>query len=123
MSRKIKMESIVIILSLLMLTSCSKDKITEIETKPFITTDCMDTVKFSTVVMPIIADKCIGCHGDGGSNSPLIKDYITVSENAEDILKTIKADGLPLMPFGGPKLNDSLIQKISCWIQQGKLNN
>jgi hypothetical protein len=28
-----------------------------------------------------------------------------------------------LMPQGGPALPDSLIQKVECWIYQGKKNN
>jgi hypothetical protein len=27
------------------------------------------------------------------------------------------------MPQGGPALPDSVIQRIECWVNQGKLNN
>lgn len=118
------MKKIVIVCVVAFVVSCAKDKIKEVEATPaFLTADCPDTVKFNTDVMPIITEWCVACHGDGGSTSPLLKDYATVSQNSDKILKSIKADGLPLMPKGGPALNDSLIQKISCWIQQGKLNN
>lgn len=114
----------IIIVSVLFFASCAKDKITEVEnTTPFLTADCPDTIKFSTQVMPIISQWCAGCHGEGGPYLPTLKDYLTVSEKASNILKSIKADGLPLMPKGGPALADSLIQVFSCWIQQGKLNN
>jgi hypothetical protein len=35
----------------------------------------------------------------------------------------MKANGYQLMPIGGPALPDSTIQKISCWINQGKQDN
>jgi hypothetical protein len=35
----------------------------------------------------------------------------------------MKQDGYQLMPIGGPALPDSTIQKIACWISQGKLDN
>lgn len=111
------------IIAIVLLEGCAKDKIKEVDTTPFITADCPDTVKFATQIMPIIIENCINCHGEGGPNSPLIKDYATISQNADKILKSIKAEGLLLMPDGGPALENSLIQKISCWIQQGKLNN
>lgn len=115
----------IIIITLLILISCSKDKIKQIDTvnKAFLTAECPDTVKFETQVKPIISEWCMACHSGGGSNMPILKDYATISSNSENIIKAIKADGLPLMPKGGSALNDSLIQKISCWIQQGKLNN
>lgn len=118
------MKKIVIVFTLALVTSCAKDKIKEVEViPPFLTAECPDTVQFNADVMPIITEWCIACHGEGGSYSPVLKDYASISQNADKILKSIKADGLPLMPDGGPALDDTLIQKISCWIQQGKLNN
>jgi hypothetical protein len=35
----------------------------------------------------------------------------------------MKANGYQLMPIGGPALPDSTIQKVKCWIEQGKLDN
>lgn len=86
-----------------------------------ITSDCPDTIKFSTQILPMISDNCFSCHNAG--QTPAFNDYSSISLLADDILKALKQEGKPLMPQGGPKLADSLIQQVECWINQGKLNN
>jgi len=49
--------------------------------------------------------------------------YTSISANSNAIIGSVQANGYQLMPIGGPALPDSLIQKITCWINQGKLDN
>lgn len=95
----------------LSITSCTKDK----------TTNCKEQVSFSTQIMPMIQNNCVSCH-DVGATSPTLTTHAEISANATSILNTL--NGTPvLMPQGGPALSDTLIERFSCWIDQGKLNN
>lgn len=97
--------------------SCSKEK----TPLPFLNANCPDTISFSAKILPMIVDKCSACHN--GTNQSLLSNYGNIEPKAETILKYLKADGVPVMPSGGPALHDTLIQQFECWISQGKLNN
>jgi hypothetical protein len=103
-------------------TSCLKEK--GIEVVDALDFPCGDTVYFQTTIMgEIINAHCTGCHTGGGSLGGYSFDsYSEVVAASTQILSTIKHETSP-MPQGGAKLNDSLITKFDCWIQQGKLNN
>lgn len=103
---------------LITITSCKKDKVSP----GIITADCPDTIRFSNQILPIIQNNCVSCHASGAGGYTL-GDYASVSNNADIILKSMRGDGVSLMPDGGPALADSLIQQFACWINQGKLNN
>ncbi|MES2588144.1 MAG: cytochrome c [Bacteroidota bacterium] len=114
------MKKIIFIFSFFFLaTSCTKEK----AVAAIITADCPDTIKFSTQISPMITTYCTGCHTSGGSASPVFTSYSSIETHASTMLKYMKADGVQLMPQGGPALNDSLIQQFTCWINQGKQNN
>jgi hypothetical protein len=107
-------------------TSCLKDK--TVEPTPPPTGPCADTVSFNDELLPQIFDiscNTSGCHDAGtGSSGYVFETYEQISSNADVILKVINHDaGFVPMPYGGEKLADSLIQKVECWIEQGKLNN
>lgn len=115
----IKYISIGLLLLTFNLLSCTKDKaIKEVVAAP---SDCLDTIKFSTQLLPVLTDQCFSCHSNG--TSPSLTGHADVSEHANHILEAIKGEGAQLMPQGGPKLNDSFIKQFSCWISQGKKNN
>jgi hypothetical protein len=99
--------------TLLLLASCTKDKA---ETALV----CPDTISFSTQIMPMINDNCIGCHS--GQYSPDITNHAEIAANASKISKSIHGT-ITLMPYNGDKLADSLIQHFDCWVKQGKLDN
>ncbi|MFM8596952.1 MAG: hypothetical protein ACKOBN_07670 [Flavobacteriales bacterium] len=108
--------------SLLMLgiviISCSKDKVTPSAL------DCTTTVSFSNDIMPIMQANCIGCHDQGNASGGYdFSSYTAISANASAALGSMKSSGYQLMPIGGPALPDSTIQKLECWITQGKLDN
>ncbi len=104
--------------ALLLFFSCTKDKV-----QNTVDPNCVDSVSFSETVLPIIEQNCTGCHDVGNSTGYTLTNHTNISLNATAILGSMKAQGFQLMPEGGPALEDSLIQKVYCWINQGKLNN
>jgi hypothetical protein len=111
------------ILIFLTLVSCKKDKVI----KSAFTGDCSDTVSFSAQVLPIIQQNCStsGCHDSGSSAGGFnLSDFNSINSASSQVLAAMRHDGgFTAMPLGGDKLEDSLIQKVECWIAQGKLNN
>jgi hypothetical protein len=100
------------------LFSCTREKVTPVAAQ------CNDTISFSNDIMPILQANCIGCHDQGNASGGYdFSTYTSVSANSNAILNSMKANGYQLMPIGGPALPDSTIQKITCWIEQGKLDN
>lgn len=100
------------------LFSCTREKVTPTDVQ------CLTTMSFSNDVLPIIEDKCMGCHEQGNASGGYdFSSYNSISTNASAILGSMNASGYQLMPIGGPALPDSTIQKIKCWIEQGKLDN
>jgi hypothetical protein len=66
----------------------------------------------------------VGCHNQNGASGGYdFSTYDAIAANANALLGSVKANGFQLMPIGGPALPDSTIQKISCWISQGKQDN
>lgn len=99
--------------------SCTKDKV-NMGGMPPVATDCVDTISFSTDILPVIQNECFSCHS---GTSPIIKDYATINNNANFMLSAMRGDGAQLMPQGGPALDPAFIKQFNCWIQQGKQNN
>ena len=104
----------------LSIVSCEKDKVPAI-----VDSNCPTTVSFNNEVLPIFQTNCVSCHSTGNT-SPTLEDYTTISTNADAALASLH--GTPsLMPRdqnGTPfSLPDSVIQKVQCWINQGKKNN
>jgi hypothetical protein len=98
--------------------SCSKDKVGPTPV------DCTTTVSFANDIMPIMQANCISCHDQGNASGGFdFSSYNAVSANASAALGSMKNSGYQLMPLGGPALPDSTIQKLECWITQGKLDN
>ncbi|MBU3661362.1 MAG: hypothetical protein FGM14_15950 [Flavobacteriales bacterium] len=103
----------------ILLFSCTKDKVADTIIDP----NCSDTVSYSTEVWPIIEQYCTGCHDVGNSTGYTLTNHTNVSSNAAAIVGSMKGSGFQFMPQGGEALPDSVIQKIQCWISQGKKNN
>lgn len=101
---------------------CTKD----VTPPSALSTDCPDTISFSQRIKPMFDLNCStsGCHDvNTGSGGYTFDNFAEISASADISLKSMRADGVLLMPQGGPQLNDSLIQNFSCWKQQGKMNN
>ena len=102
-----------------LLFSCTKDKVGGTIVDP----NCTDSVSFSTDVWPIIEQNCTSCHNVGNTTGYTLTNHTNISSNAAAIVGSMKGSGFQLMPQGGDALPDSVIQKVQCWISQGKLNN
>lgn len=109
---------IVVSLFLVVTTSCRKDKVTST-----LDPNCTDTIYFSQEILPLITDNCASCHDVGNTTGYTFTNHTNISANASSALNAMRGDGFQLMPQNGPALNDSLIEKFNCWINQGKLNN
>ncbi len=111
---------LVILCAAFHVASCKSDKIVPVDN------DCPDVISFSSQIEPLVQANCStsGCHASGFV-SPALTSHSQISANADDILTRIQLDptNSQLMPSGGPKLTDSLIQQFSCWVSQGKLDN
>ncbi len=122
MKRKIMFAS-AFLFTLVMVISCKKDKVSTVSVNP----NCPDTISFSATVLPLITQNCStsGCHDAGsGSAGYTLTSHQDISPSANQVLGAMRHDaGFSPMPAGAPKLADSLIQYVECWIAQGKLNN
>jgi len=98
--------------------ACTKDKV-----PADLSLNCADTVKFSTDILPMIQSNCTGCHDVGNGTGYTLTNHTNISSNANAVLGSMRGSGFQLMPKGGPALPDSVIQKVECWMYQGKLNN
>jgi len=103
---------------LYLFTSCAKDKV--MYSAP---PNCPDTISFSNQILPLIQSNCTGCHDVGNGTAYTFTNHANISSSADAILGSMRGNGYKLMPQGGPALPDSLIQKVECWIYQGKLDN
>lgn len=96
--------------------SCSKEQ------TPVITVECKDTVSFKSSILPLIENNCTSCHNTG--TLPVISNYAEIVANADQILNSMNGIGNGgVMPQGADPIHPDTIQKFSCWIKQGKLNN
>ncbi len=111
---------LLLLLPLLILTSCSNES-----TSDLIDVTSVENVTYTNNVKPIIDNNCLGCHGDPTTNSapmPLntyerIKEYV---QNDKIIDRISRNDGQSgLMPVGGPRLPQPVIDLIIKWKAQG----
>ena len=116
------MSALALSLSVVSVSSCDKDK-----TALPIPKVCPDTISFAGIVEPMIQANCStsGCHdavtAAAGYN---LEGHGNISTNASAILNVIRhIPTVVAMPYGQPKLNDSIIEQFNCWLEQGKLNN
>lgn len=99
--------------------SCKKEKVPS-NGDP----NCVDTIYFNSQILPLINQNCTGCHDVGNTNGYTFTNHTNISTNATKMLDAMRGQGgVQLMPPSGGPLPDSLIQKFSCWISQGKANN
>jgi len=80
---------------------------------------CSLSVSFDDTIKPIIESNCAisGCHN--GSQEPDLRSYAEIIRNKESIKTRTSDRSMPL----GRTLTQTQIDAISCWVQQGALNN
>ena len=93
--------------------SCSKDK-TDLPLP------CLEDPSFDQIIKPIFQNNCVDCHNSNyAEGNVILEDYISIYENINSSMFRINAG---TMPPSGP-LEDSIINKIQCWIENGSQNN
>ena len=112
-----------VIISML-LVMCTKDKTEKLIEIPEY---CTTAVSFSNTIKPMFDMNCStsGCH-DAATNTAgyTLITYQDILEEAEASIEAMQHNPSRVaMPYLSPKLADSLIQLLECWIIQGKLNN
>lgn len=115
------MKFILLSLVLVIIFSCKKDKV-----ELYSASNCSDTVSFNTEILPIIIENCYACH-DNGQNGYSFTNHANISANSSAIIGSMRNSGFLLMPRDGNNISyslpDSIIQRVECWINQGKKNN
>lgn len=110
--------------SLLCLTNCSynsEDDLTEeIIIEEFVT--------YQGNIKSIIDTNCISCHNNpqiNGAPNSLVTydDVVDAVENRDLIGRISTTDAGFVMPFGGPRLPQNLIDLVVQWEQEGLLEN
>lgn len=125
MINKILFSSLLVVAVLL---SCKKEKAAEEPQTQTPTASTCDSISFTNDVMPILASyNCgaNGCHSTSSAQKGIrLTNYTEVNAvNTTQLLGAIKQqNGYTPMPSGG-SLTSTEINKIECWINQGKLNN
>ena len=84
--------------------------------------DCSasSTASFAKDIKPIFDQYCVSCHGDaGGYDFTTFADISRAAKNG-DLLGTIKwQHRFPKMPANSAQLDQDIINKIECWINNG----
>ena len=120
----------IIVMAIIMMTiiACSKSTETDassntVPSPPTATSCASAPAKFSSDVSAIIQSSCAtssGCHGNGSRNGPGALTTFNQIQNAAALIKSEVVS--KRMPLGG-SLTNSQIQSISCWVDNGALNN
>jgi hypothetical protein len=104
----------------LLLVSCKKESTKTLSPITNNPTSCSQTISYKNEVEPMIKMYCLGCHSSNQTSGGInLSGYSNTSTHASRSLNSIKNGSMP--PVGS--IPDSLIQKLNCWINQGKLNN
>jgi len=117
---KMKSYYLLILLPLLVLTSCSNESTSDLIDVPLV-----ENVTYTNTVKSIIDNNCLGCHGDPTTNSATVslntyervKEYVANNRIIERISKEEGQSGF--MPIGGTKLPQAVIDQIIKWKAQG----
>ena len=103
------------------LAACKTSEKTATAPAPPVAVDCTGkTYTYSFDIKPILEQYCTRCHGNaGGYDFTNFADVKSAALKGE-LLGTIQhAKGFEKMPANEPKLDQSIIDKIDCWIKNG----
>lgn len=113
MSKKNILSKIIKTLSLLLIVtffSCEKNVEQDDNT-------CDPEISFSQDVSPIIDGRCLECHS--GRIFPDLRTFEGITSNARSIQQQVVSGAMPQ----GSTLTEEQIELISCWIDNGTLEN
>jgi hypothetical protein len=112
-------ERLILFLFLFVFVSCNKESNTTTNTNNTISL-CTKTISYKNEIAPLINTYCVGCHSSNQASGGInLSGYNNTSTHSTRSLNSIKNESMP--PMGS--FPDSLIKKLNCWINQGKLNN
>ena len=98
------------VLFVFMLFSCERNVETE-------EGDCDTNISFAQDVSPIIDGRCLECHS--GTQFPDLRTFSGITDNAAIIRQQVVTGAMPI----GSTLTEEQIELISCWIDNGTLDN
>lgn len=100
--------------------SCKKENTNTVTPINSNVKNCSKTISYKTEIVPMMNTYCVSCHSSNQASGGInLSGYNNTSTHATSSLNSIKNGSMP--PMGS--IPDSLIQKLNCWINQGKLNN
>jgi len=103
-----------------LLFSCKKENTPTTINNTNNNVSCSKTISYKNEIAPMLNMYCGGCHSSNQSSGGInLSGYSNASNHATRSLNSIKNGSMP--PMGS--IPDSLVQKLSCWINQGKANN
>ena len=111
------MKRVVFLFGLVIITSCTYNEISICDT---------DEPTYSDCVKPIIATNCLDCHSNGSPSGELLTyEELKWSIVDGDLIERIQMNenDAGFMPFQGEKLNESDIQILIKWKENGAKNN
>ncbi|WP_296385340.1 cytochrome c [Winogradskyella sp.] len=108
------LNSFVLIISCVIVSSCESYVEDDFQVS---IQDCDPNTSFINQVKPIIDNNCVSCHN--GNQFPDLRTYNGVSTNSEIVEQQVVNR---TMPIGGSLTNEE-IDLITCWIENGSLNN
>jgi len=123
------MKSVFVIVAFLislvvLLQSCTYDK--EMLLPPSNSADTVN-VSFAASILPLFRANCFSCHGNGsnlGNVSLDTYDDVKALAVSGRLLGSIShSTGFVPMPFGADKLDDSSIDAVRIWIDEGASSN
>ena len=110
----------------LIIYSCKKDA-SQGRFSLFTPESCGDTISFQHEIVPqIINVSCnvSNCHNSSMAGGLIYSNHAEISANTHPMyLALIHDPSTSSVHLNQTMLNDSLLQKFYCWIQQGRLNN
>ncbi len=109
-----------LLITIIIAYSCTKDKV-----QYYQNANCSDTISFNDEILPLIQNNCSGCHDN--QNGYSLTNYANISSNSSAIIGAMRNSGYKLMPRDGNNtgyaLPDSIIERVECWVNQGKKDN
>lgn len=86
--------------------------------------DLTETITYTSHIKSIIDNNCISCHNNppenGAPMSLLNYDNVTEAIENRDLIERISSNDLSeVMPFGGPRLPQNLIDLVILWQNEG----
>lgn len=105
-----------ILLSLLILSSCNYTVVKEKRGPVSVTQALMDSVSYNQVRTEVFNNKCISCHGNSGNVN--LESHRAAYQHLESIRKSTLIDNkMPKSPY--PALNRRELEILTAWIEAG----